>query len=87
MAPTRAARDAAVSALRRRGVAASVLYPGTIDEIPDLRPHLAGVPNHLPGAREIAARLLTLPVYPTLSEDEVSLVGDAFEAIAAVVER
>jgi hypothetical protein len=36
------------------------MYPGSLDGIDKLRPHLAGEPT-TPGAREFASRLLTLP--------------------------
>lgn len=77
-APDRAVRDAAVQRLRRLGVTASALYPGTLLDIPALRPHLAGAEERLPGARLIADRLLALPVYPTLREAEVERIGSAF---------
>lgn len=85
-APDRATRDAAVRRLRRLGVTASALYPGTLLDIPALRDHLARPPASVAGAREIAERLLALPVYPTLSEREVSRIGAAF-AVAAGSDR
>ena len=81
-APDRAARDAAVERLRRLGVTASALYPGTLLDIPALRDHLAPPPASVTGAREIADRLLALPVYPTLSERDVARIGAAFATVA-----
>jgi dTDP-4-amino-4,6-dideoxygalactose transaminase len=81
-APDRATRDAAVARLRRLGVTASALYPGTLLEIPALRAHLARPPASVTGAREIADRLLALPVYPTLGERDVARIGAAFASAA-----
>ena len=61
---------------------ASALYPGTLLDIPALRAHLARPPASVAGAREIAERLLALPVYPTLSERDVARIGAAFAAAA-----
>jgi dTDP-4-amino-4,6-dideoxygalactose transaminase len=80
LAPDRATRDAVLAGMRRRGVAASALYPGTLLEIPALRPHLADPPERVPGAREIADRLLALPVYPTLGARDAARVAEAFVA-------
>ncbi len=79
-APDRATRDAALAGLRRRGVAASALYPGTLLDIPALRSLLVNRPERAPGAQEIADRLLTLPVYPTLDERDVERIEAAFAA-------
>jgi dTDP-4-amino-4,6-dideoxygalactose transaminase len=61
-APDARARDAALVALRAIGSGASVLYPCALDELPALRPCLAGGGDQ-PGARDLAARLLTLPTH------------------------
>jgi hypothetical protein len=58
VAPSAAVRDAALAALRDLG--ASGMYPGSLQGVEALRPHLAGEPA-CPRARELAARLLTLP--------------------------
>lgn len=77
-ATDRAIRDRMLTVLRRLGVAASALYPGTLLEIPALRPHLVGDVGSFPGAQEISDRLLTLPVYPTLTSADVEHIGRAF---------
>jgi dTDP-4-amino-4,6-dideoxygalactose transaminase len=71
LAPDRARRDRFVDSLRRGGVIASAMYPGTLEDIPGLRAHItnAGVPT--PGARELADRLVTLPCYPSLGESDL----------------
>ncbi len=60
LAPDAAARDAALAALRPIGAGATAMYPTALDQVPGLRPHLCGVEDY-PGARDLAARLLTLP--------------------------
>lgn len=81
LAPSRAARDQTLSALRRSGISASPIYPGTLAEIPALRPHLANPEVETPGAAVLAARLLTLPVYPTLSKRQLDRIGTAFQEV------
>ena len=85
LAPDAPAREAAVDALRGRGIAAGPMYPGALHEIPELRPHLAGMPNEFPGARELVRRLLTLPVYPTLGEKDLCGIAQALSAATSVV--
>jgi len=60
VAPSAQARDRALAALRDLG--ASGMYPSSLDGVPALRPHLAGEPA-CETARELAARLLTLPTH------------------------
>ncbi|HEX5065489.1 MAG TPA: DegT/DnrJ/EryC1/StrS family aminotransferase [Myxococcota bacterium] len=67
VAPSADARDAALAALRELG--ASGMYPSSLDAIAALRPHLAGEPR-CPTARELAARLLTLPTHRELRGSE-----------------
>ncbi len=79
LAPSRGARDAMARQLRQRGVTASVMYPGTLAEIAGLILHRADPERAFPGAREIAERLLTLPVYPDLSREQLERLATAFE--------
>jgi dTDP-4-amino-4,6-dideoxygalactose transaminase len=79
LAPSHAERDRVRRELRRRGVAASEMYPSSIVRIPELRAHLASG-GRWPGADELADRLLTLPVYPFLRSDDVTAIATAFEA-------
>ncbi len=76
---SRALRDRMIPRLRARGVSATAMYPGTLAEIEALRPHrVADDPS--PGADEVAARLLTLPVYPGLTPADLCAIADAFES-------
>jgi len=82
LAPDRARRDHVLAALRRRGVSGSAMYPGSIDRIPELRGQLFDERHDFPGARALAERLLTLPVYPFLRGADVVAIGEAFEHAA-----
>ncbi len=80
VADSRARRDAALVALRAAGVAASAMYPGTLRDIPALRPYLVDDAVDTPGARALADGLLTLPVYPGLDEAALALIESAVSA-------
>jgi dTDP-4-amino-4,6-dideoxygalactose transaminase len=62
LAPDAALRDAAVAALASVGAGVSIMYPSALGQIAALAPHLEG-PSEMPGARALAARLLTLPTH------------------------
>jgi dTDP-4-amino-4,6-dideoxygalactose transaminase len=87
LAASRTLRDALLPALRRRGVSASAMYPGTLCEIAALAPHRVEQPDAFPGARELAARLLTLPVYPGLGDADVEAVARALSGALAEAGR
>ncbi len=65
LAPDAKARERALRALKFWG--ATGMYPGTLDQIEALRPHLVG-DLRCPGARDFAARLLTLPTHSGLPD-------------------
>jgi dTDP-4-amino-4,6-dideoxygalactose transaminase len=71
LAPSAAAREAALRALAALG--ASPMYPGALESIAALRPHLAAEPE-TPVARELAARLLTLPTARALTAEQLDRV-------------
>jgi len=64
VAPDSDARDEALRRLRPAGVTA--MYPASLDRVPALRPRLIGS-LEMPGARDFAARLLTLPTHAGVS--------------------
>jgi dTDP-4-amino-4,6-dideoxygalactose transaminase len=82
LADSRDRRDRMLAALREGGVAASGMYPGSLADIPELRPHLVNADERFAGARALADRLLTLPVYPGLAAADLDAVGAAFERAA-----
>ena len=66
-------RDATIAALRKRGVQASIHYP----TIPGFAAYSNDDPAATPLATDIAQRELTLPLYPTMGDDKVTLVSEA----------
>jgi len=68
-APTAAARTRALARLEELGVGASAMYPSALDAVAALAPHLAGGPPHVPGARDLAARVVTVPTHGRLRVD------------------
>ena len=79
-------RDALVEKLKDRGVGSAVYYPTPIHR---LRPFLdeSGRPMDrwdLPETDRAAAEVLSLPVFPTLTADELDRVVDAVnDAVAS----
>jgi len=78
LAPNAQTREQALVALDRLGAGAGALYPTALDEVAALQPHRADADPH-PAARELAARLLTLPSHPGL---ESSLRRRVVEALS-----
>jgi perosamine synthetase len=74
----RAHRAALLARLRAAGVAASASYPAAVGDIPGIGRHLASDQEACPGARSIAARILTLPTHPGVAP------GDVERMVAAV---
>lgn len=80
-------RDALQAALTARGIGSATYYPTPIHR---LKPFLTedGVPDprwDLPETEKAAAEALSLPVYPTLSADELQRVIDGVnEAVAEI---
>ena len=70
-------RDAVAERLGARGVASMVYYPETLDRYGG-RTH-----GDLPHARRAAAEVLSLPIYPTLSEAAQARVADALRSAVA----
>lgn len=54
-------RERILAGSRRRGLGIGTLYPGAVDEIPELRPLVQG--GGCPVARQVARRLITLPTH------------------------
>jgi dTDP-4-amino-4,6-dideoxygalactose transaminase len=63
--------------LAAHGVETAVHYPYLIDEMPGLR---LGAPADIPHARARRERILSLPCFPTLDENEVATVLSALAA-------
>ncbi|MBV1849254.1 DegT/DnrJ/EryC1/StrS family aminotransferase [Catellatospora tritici] len=74
-------RDAAQAALAERGVGTAVYYPTPIHR---LRPYLVDGKSgwELPETDRAAAQVLSLPVHPSLTADELERVADAVNSLA-----
>lgn len=73
-------RDAFIEQLAARGVGAGVFYPVPNHELVSLA---AYAPAHdLPRTRQAAAECLSLPVHPSLSDDDLAVIIDAVNATA-----
>ena len=64
------------SELERQGIATLIHYPLPIHRQPAYE-ELAGGPVPLPNAEALAERIVSLPLYPELSDDEVGAVSAA----------
>ena len=62
--------------LRQMGIGAHPSYPTSIADIPGIGLHLAHDQEACPAAREIAARVLTLPTHPGVTSHDIELMVD-----------
>ena len=70
-------RDAFAEELGKRGVASGVYYPTPIHRLPSFRLDI-----DLPATELAATQVLSLPIYPSLTQDELSTIVDAVNAVA-----
>lgn len=70
-------RDAFAAALAEKGVGSGVYYPTPIHRLPSFRLNL-----DLPATEAAAAQVLSLPVYPALSQGELETIVEAVNAVA-----
>ena len=70
-------RDAFAAALAERGVGSGVYYPTPIHRLPSF-----GLTLDLPETERAAAEVLSLPVYPSLTEGELTTIVEAVNAVA-----
>lgn len=68
-------RDAVLTSLRRAGVGAGVHYPRPI-HLTEAFSHL-GLAGQLPVSERLAGEILSLPMYPQLTEDDLDYVIDS----------
>lgn len=70
-------RDAFAIELGKRGVGSGVYYPTPIHRLPSF-----GLELDLPGTELAASQVLSLPIFPSLSDDELGSVAEAVNAVA-----
>jgi dTDP-4-amino-4,6-dideoxygalactose transaminase len=64
-------RASLLARLKQTGIGASASYPTSIEDIPGIRPYLAPDQDACPGARAIAARIVTLPTHPGVTSSDI----------------
>jgi dTDP-4-amino-4,6-dideoxygalactose transaminase len=67
-----------IEALNQQGIGATGSYPTSLADVPALRPLLANPDDPMPGARDVARRIVTLPTHPYVTE------GDRRRIVATV---
>ncbi len=70
-------RDAFAEELSKRGVGNGVYYPTPIHRLPSF-----GLDLDLPVTEQVAGEVLSLPVYPSLSDDELATIVETVNAVA-----
>lgn len=75
-------RDQVKAALREHGVNAAVHYPTPVHLQPGWR-HLGYGPGAFPVAERLASRILSLPMFPGMTDREISQVAGALHAALA----
>lgn len=74
-------RDRVLGALRAEGLGATPFYPRALADVPEVRPHLAPGCGETPGARGVAAGMLTLPTHRFVSDRDVERMAAVVEAV------
>jgi dTDP-4-amino-4,6-dideoxygalactose transaminase len=69
-------RDRVLGRLRQRGIGAGVHYPIPLHEQPAYRP-LGLAPEALPQTHRVAQRVLSLPIFPEMTREQVQIVCQA----------
>lgn len=80
-------RDALLRRLEAAGIGATASYPAAVPDIAELRERLDPADLNCPGARSVAARILTLPTHPFVQPTDVELMAMAFEDSGVRLER
>jgi perosamine synthetase len=75
-----ALRSPLIEALNRRGIGATGSYPTSLADVPGLQPHLANPGVAVPGARDVAARIVTLPTHPYVAARDLQRTVETVRA-------
>jgi perosamine synthetase len=76
----RARRARLIAALDAAGVGATASYPQALADVPELQSQLLDVDREQPGARAVAASILTLPVHPYCPPGYGQRIGEIVRA-------
>ncbi len=71
-------RDAFVAALAARGVGSGVYYPVPVHRLPSFDRDV-----DLPVTEKVAGEVISLPVHPSLTQDELATIVEAVNAVAS----
>ncbi len=72
-------RDAVSRGMRGRGVQVAAHFQ-TLHDSPFMRSHWPGTPDALPVTTDVCARILRLPIFPSLGDEDVDRVVTALDA-------
>lgn len=75
-----ARRDRALDTLVAAGIGATGSYPRALHDVPDIKPHLAPGTADTPGARAVAAGILTLPTHAYVTGRDIDLIAHVVRA-------
>lgn len=70
-------REAFMQRLAERGVGSGVYYPAAAFDYDSYRNHPRVVRDSCPSTKRVAAEVVSIPVHPNLSEDDLSTIVDA----------
>ena len=76
------ARDGLLAHLKEHGVGASVHYPDALPRLPAYS-HLGHQAGEFPVAESLAGNILSLPVFPEMTEEQIGYVTDQVKAFFA----
>ena len=76
LADSAARRDTWLRRLNDAGIGATASYPACLADVPEVRAGAIGADAPLPGGREVAARILTLPTHPFVSSSDIARIVD-----------
>jgi dTDP-4-amino-4,6-dideoxygalactose transaminase len=76
-------RDEMVAQLHRAGVGAGVYYPRLLFDYDAYRDHPSVIASDTPVATKVASQVISLPVHPYLSDDDLATIVDAVAAAAS----
>ena len=72
-------RDGLMNYLKEREIETVIHYPSTLPNLPAYK-YLGHTPADFPVASKIQPEILSLPVYPELSEDGIAYIADSIRS-------
>ncbi len=74
-------RDAVQAALRKKGIGTGIHYPVPVHQQPAYAGRVALAPSGCPETTSAARQILSLPLYPELTDDQVGFICNALRAL------